>query len=86
MMEKLEAKAKESLPGFIDQTIFVRQMLREECKCSEEYKMCRVLQGDKEKWVTMFYGCEYAQSFGKLFEVDMNASKPYFELVDNGIR
>ena len=29
MMEKLEAEAKESLPGFIDQTIFVRQMLRE---------------------------------------------------------
>ena len=48
--------------------------------------MCRVLQGEKEKWVTMFYGCEYAQNFGRLFEVDMNASKPYFELVGNGIR
>ena len=29
VMEKLEAEAKESQPGFIDQTIFVRQLLRE---------------------------------------------------------
>ena len=85
VMEKLEAKAKESLPGFIDQTIFVRQMLREECKCPEEYKMCRVLQGDKRKWVTINYGCEYSQNFGRYFNVDMNANKPYFELIGSKV-